>query len=163
MKIAAILIPLAIFLIPTIMQVVMAIRYGTKGKDPFKNSHPMTANKRKKLITFVYVYMCALVASISWAVYVFSSNFWLSISIGLAGIAIVSITLSMGTRKASKLPTPPPEGYPDSKTELDALNKRADIQSEDFLKGMKRYLVIGIPLIILICIIVAIIASCLSK
>ncbi len=166
MKLAAIFIPLTLFLLPTIIEVYIALRHGAKEMDPFKSFRKLTAERRKKFMALFCLYWCVFAASISWAAYVFSNNIWLSVLIGLIWIAPISIAMLTGTRRATKLSEPPPEGYPDSKTELDALNKRVDIASEHFntafMKWMKRYfkfVVLPLLIVLIILIILGIIAA----
>ena len=161
MKIAAVLIPLAIFLLPTIIQVVMALRYGAKGKDLFKSSLLMTASNRKKLLAFICVYWCAFAVSLSWSAYVFSSNTWLSVSIGLVWALIFLIPMLIAVLKASKKPVPPTENFPEPKTGLEFENRAVDLLSARMNKANKIFgwfMVGWVAIVIVLVIILTIIA-----
>jgi hypothetical protein len=163
MKLAAVLVPIAIFLLlPWIMSFIWAIWIKRTSKDSFRGSRPITSSERKKLNVIVCLYMYIFAGSVSWSVYVFSHHVWLSAAIGLAWVLPFSIMMPIMSRRVSKALEPPPGGWPDEKARLDALNKwRADQEERQYKKLSKAkwwlvalYLVIPVVMMIILVILV---------
>jgi hypothetical protein len=161
MKLAAVLVPVAIFLLlPWIMSFIWAIWIKKKSKDSFKGPRPMTNTERKQLNVIIVLYMYIFAGSLSWSVYVFSHNGWLSAVIGLAFVLPFSIIMPIMSRRVSKALAPPPGGWPDEKARLDALRKwQADQEERQYKKISKlKWWIVGIFAFILLLLIIMAIA-----
>ncbi len=166
MKIAAVFVPAAIFLLlPPIMSFIWAIWIKRTSKDSFRGPRPLTNRERKQLNIIICLYMYILAGSVLWSVYVFSHNVWLSAVIGLALALPYSIITIMKSRQVSKALAPPPGGWTDEKARLDALHKwQADQEERSYNKisKLKWWIVGTIAFIVILWIIITIMAATLD-
>ncbi|MFA5056296.1 MAG: hypothetical protein WC562_09065 [Dehalococcoidia bacterium] len=160
MKLAAVLVPVATFLLlPWIMSFIWAIWIKRTSKDAFRGPRPITSSERRKLNIIICLYMYIFAGTVSWSVYVFSHNVWLSAVIGLAWVLPVSIMMPIMSRRVSKALQPPPGGWPDEKARLDAFNKwQAEREEREYKKIEKlKWWIVGwilIPLVLVIILVI---------
>jgi flagellar basal body-associated protein FliL len=149
MKAAAIFIPLALFLLPTFATVAISISSNMRGKGD-EISRPISRRKSKNLITLIYVHMFVIFpASVGWSAYVFTGLIWLSVLYFFIFALPVPI-LIMVFKSLGGMPKPPPGGWPDAKTKLEAFarwrderQKRTDAEQEQRYKETES-IVLGI-------------------
>jgi hypothetical protein len=134
MKIAAILVTLALFLLPTFTHAGYIVWLGLQGKED-KLSKPLSKSSRKKFFIAVFVYLLVILPiSISWALYVFTSDIWSCAIVYFFWVIIIAILVLIQRHMSSTLPKPPEGRWPDEKTRLDAIAKWRDTVQEQRYK-----------------------------
>ena len=153
MKIAAVLVPLAIFLLPTLALIIHIIVRIMRGKDLWDSTYPARPDNPAKARIVAYsiaiAYWLAFNAAISWSVYVFTDEAILSVCSGAVLLVIPAIQL-IATRLTRGLPGPPPEGFPDDKAFLEWDNKRCDLLSKNLGKLFIKYTIFVTAVVLLI-------------
>jgi hypothetical protein len=127
-KIAAILVPVTLFLLPTFVHAALVVVHGVRGDDTFA-SRPLTQGQRRMFFRLAAVYGVVTVVSIGWSIHVFTEEMAYLLLYGLSLVAMVGLVIFM-RRDSPIYPKPPPEGFPDEKARLDWENRIHDIMYE---------------------------------
>jgi hypothetical protein len=127
MRLAAVLVPVALFCMPTLLFVAYATVKGLRGGLDTGN-RPVTKAQVRIGVLAVCAYVVLVFASIGWPIYEFTGSAFFVLLYGLCLVLFVGLVAFMA-RMTPALPAPPPEGFQDAKARLDWLNKRADIQA----------------------------------
>ncbi len=123
MKIAAILVPVALFLIMSFAGMAISLSHAKRGRG-IESSRPIPRKDSKRLVISMYLLMFVILpASVAWSAYVFTGLIWLSVLFFLLWSLPVLIVIFLVRRW---MPKPPPGGWPDEKTRLDAIAKWND-------------------------------------
>jgi hypothetical protein len=136
MKIAAVVVPIALLVVPTLLIMLLSMRQIVKGKNKSK-ARPIGGRRRKLFLFSACSYLVVFIASICWAIYVYVGNKWLVALCFIWTLFILTISILHSRRLASRMPKRPPEGFQNDQAALEFENKKADIYSEDFNNSIR--------------------------
>ena len=122
MKIAAILVPVALFLIWSFAGMAISAS-NTKRSKGEENTRPIPRKDSKRLVIIYVLIFLIFSISVAWSAYVFTGRIWLSVLFFLIWSLPVPIAIFLARLK---MPKPPPGGWPDEKARLDAFAKWRD-------------------------------------
>ena len=146
MKIAAILVPVALFLIWSFAGMAISAS-NTKRSKGEECTRPIPRKDSKRLVISMYLLMFVIfTASVAWSAYVFTRLIWLSVLFFLIWPLLVLVPILLARRR---MPKTPPGGWPDEKARLDAFAKwREERQKQTHKRGWLFYIrwLIGIIL-----------------
>ena len=132
MKLAAVLVPAALLVLPTFLGAAMVIGHALRGDYDY-GTRPVTVSRARKFRLLALLYFVAFLASIGWAVYVFTHTLLHLLLFALC-VAALAVPSTIAYRSAAKLPKPPVDGFPDDRARLEWENKRQDALTKHNLK-----------------------------